>query len=78
MDLATAKIDSARFAGLDITANMYNYTAGGTGLYATMPQWVQEGGQDAWIERLKNPSIKARVIKVSDSCLSSLMFLHII
>jgi N-acyl-D-amino-acid deacylase len=62
-DLAINKIDSARSAGLDITANMYNYTAAGTGLYATMPQWVQEGGQDAWIERLKKPTIKAKVIK---------------
>ena len=63
MDLAIKKIDSARIAGLDITANMYNYTAAGTGLYATMPQWVQEGGQDAWLARLKDPAIKARVIK---------------
>jgi N-acyl-D-amino-acid deacylase len=63
MDLAIHKIDSARAAGLDITADMYNYTAAGTGLYATMPQWVQEGGQDAWLARLKNPVIRARVIK---------------
>jgi N-acyl-D-amino-acid deacylase len=63
MDLAIKKIDSARTAGLDITANMYNYTAAGTGLYATMPQWVQEGGQDAWLSRLKDPAIKARVSK---------------
>jgi N-acyl-D-amino-acid deacylase len=63
MDLAIGKIDSARAAGLEITADMYNYTAAGTGLYATMPQWVQEGGQDAWIGRLKNPSIKKKVIK---------------
>ena len=62
-DKLISRIDSARTAGLDITADMYTYTAGGTGLYATMPQWVQEGGQDAWIERLKNPSIRARVIK---------------
>ena len=63
MDLAIRKIDSARTAGLNITANMYNYTAAGTGLYATMPQWVQEGGQDAWITRLKDPAIKTRVLK---------------
>jgi len=63
MDMAIKKIDSARIAGMDITANMYNYTAAGTGLYATMPQWVQEGGQDAWLARLKDPAIKARVIK---------------
>jgi len=63
MDLAIRKIDSARTAGINITANMYNYTAAGTGLYATMPQWVQEGGQDAWITRLKDPAIKARVLR---------------
>ncbi len=63
MDLAIARIDSARKAGLDITANMYTYIAGGTGLYATMPPWIQEGGQEAWITRLKDPSKRARVIK---------------
>ena len=63
MDLAITKIDSARNTGLDITANMYTYIAGGTGLYATMPPWIQEGGQEAWIKRLKDPSKKARVIK---------------
>jgi N-acyl-D-amino-acid deacylase len=63
MDLAIEKIDSARSAGLDITTNMYNYTAAGTGLYATMPQWVQEGGHAAWVERLKKPEIRAKVIK---------------
>ena len=63
MDLAITKIDSARNTGLDITANMYTYIAGGTGLYATMPPWIQEGGQEAWITRLKDPSKKARVIK---------------
>ncbi|SVA53324.1 uncharacterized protein METZ01_LOCUS106178, partial [marine metagenome] len=44
MDLAIAKMDSARAAGLYITADMYNYTAGATGLDASMPPWVQEGG----------------------------------
>jgi len=63
MDLAISKIDSARSKGLDITANMYNYTAAGTGLYATMPQWVQEGTQDEWIDRLKDPAVKSRVIR---------------
>ncbi len=63
MDLAITKIDSARNTGLDITANMYTYIAGGTGLYATMPPWIQEGGQEAWITRLKDPSKRARVIK---------------
>ncbi len=63
MDTVLQRIESARAAGLDVSANMYTYTAAGTGLYATMPGWVQEGGQDAWIARLKVPAIRARVIK---------------
>ena len=63
LDAVIQKIDSARTAGLYITTDMYNYTAGATGLDASMPPWVQEGGLDKWIERLKQPSIKKRVIK---------------
>ncbi len=63
MDRAIAKIDSARLAGLPITADMYNYTAAGTGLYATMPQWVQEGGHDAWVSRLRDPRHRERVLR---------------
>lgn len=55
-------IEAARAAGLFITADMYNYTAGSTGLDATMPLWVQEGGHDAWVENLKDPAIRARVV----------------
>jgi N-acyl-D-amino-acid deacylase len=54
-------IESARAAGLFITANMYTYPAGSTGLDATMPLWVQDGGHDAWVERLQDPEIRARV-----------------
>lgn len=54
-------VESAQAAGLMITANMYTYTAGSTGLNATMPLWVQEGGHAAWVERLKDPEIRARV-----------------
>ena len=61
MDLAIAKMDSARAAGLYITADMYNYTAGATGLDASMPPWVQEGGYDKWAERLQDPEIRSRV-----------------
>ena len=56
-------IEAARQAGLPITADMYNYTAGSTGLYATMPLWVQEGGHDAWVARLRDPEIRARVVE---------------
>lgn len=63
LDLALAKIDSARATGLKITTDMYNYTAGATGLDASMPPWVQEGGYSEWARRLKDPVIKKRVIK---------------
>ena len=56
-------VEAAQAAGLPITADMYNYPAGSTGLYATMPLWVQEGGHDAWVARLKDPEIRARVVE---------------
>jgi N-acyl-D-amino-acid deacylase len=56
------RIEAARREGLRVTADMYTYTAGATGLYATMPPWVQEGGHDAWVTRLRDPRIRARVI----------------
>lgn len=57
-----ARMDAARGRGLDISANLYPYTAGATGLDASMPTWVQEGGTAAWLERLRNPEIRARVV----------------
>ncbi len=57
------KIEKARAQGLKITANMYTYTAGLTGLNAAMPPWVQEGGHNAWVQRLKNPKIRKRLAK---------------
>jgi len=61
MDKAIAKIEAARAEGLNITADMYTYQAGATGLDAAMPPWVQEGGYDAWVARLKDPEVRARV-----------------
>ena len=63
MDLAIEKINSARDRGLNITADMYNYIAGATGLNAHMPPWVQEGGYEKWVVRLKDPLIRAKVKK---------------
>lgn len=63
MDAAIEKIEAARASGLKITADMYLYTAGATGLDAAMPPWVQEGGYKAWAERLKDPKIRERVRK---------------
>jgi N-acyl-D-amino-acid deacylase len=63
LDSLIALIDSARAAGLRITADMYTYPASSTGLDATMPTWVQEGGHDAWVARLKDPVVRARLLK---------------
>src|SRR5437764_1181726 len=57
--LAIAKIDSARRAGLDVQADMYAYTAGGTGLSACTPPWASENGK--LIENLQNPGTRARI-----------------
>ena len=61
MDQAIARIDAARNRGLDISTDMYTYIAGATGLDAHMPPWVQEGGYNKWVERLKDPDIRAQV-----------------
>ncbi len=61
MDAVIEKVDAARAEGLAITADMYNYTAGSTGLDAAMPPWVQEGGYSAWAERLQDPATRTRV-----------------
>ncbi|HKJ48168.1 MAG TPA: hypothetical protein VJ973_03720, partial [Christiangramia sp.] len=62
-DDVVRKIDSARAAGLHITTDMYTYIAGATGLDASMPPWVQEGGYDQWAERLKDPAIRKKVLE---------------
>ena len=61
LDAVIAKVEGARQDGLDITADMYTYTAGSTGLDAAMPPWVQEGGYKAWAKRLQDPAIRDRV-----------------
>ena len=63
LDAVVSKIDSARAAGLHITTDMYTYTAGATGLDASMPPWVQEGGYAKWAERLQDPAIRKKVAK---------------
>jgi N-acyl-D-amino-acid deacylase len=63
IDAVIARIDSARSNGLAITADMYTYTAGATGLDAAMPPWVQEGGLDEWVARLADPATRERVIQ---------------
>ncbi len=55
------RIEQARAEGLAVTADMYTYTAGSTGLDAAMPPWVQEGGFGAWRARLQDPAVRARL-----------------
>lgn len=62
LDSVLSMIDQANRGGLKITADMYNYIAGATGLDAAMPPWVQEGGMKEWIRRLQDPKIRKRAI----------------
>jgi N-acyl-D-amino-acid deacylase len=59
---AIARVEAARARGLRITADMYTYAASSTGLDAAMPLWIQAGGIEAWVERLKDPTKRARAL----------------
>ena len=63
LDSAIRRIERARSEGLDITTNMYTYTAGGTGLTATMPPSLQDGGFAKLRERLQQPAIRRKLVK---------------
>jgi len=60
-DELIATVEAARAEGLSITADMYTYPAGSTGLDALMPPWTSEGGNEAWIGRLKDPATRERI-----------------
>lgn len=62
LDTVIGMVNAARASGVRITADMYTYPAGASGLDASMPPWVQDGGQEAWIARLADPAIRARVL----------------
>ena len=61
MKEAGKHIEEARARGVDVAADLYVYTAGGTGLEATIPSWAHEGGKDELLKRLADPSIRARL-----------------
>lgn len=61
MDEVIARIEAARREGLRVTADMYTYTAGATGLDAAMPPWALDGGYDALYARLRDPAARARI-----------------
>src|SRR5258706_3736330 len=56
-------VEQARRRGVDVAADLYVYTAGGTGLEATIPSWAHEGGRQKLLERLADPKIRARLKK---------------
>ena len=60
MPEALGQIERANAAGIRVTATMYPYAAGGTGLAATLPLWVQEGGREKMLARLKDPAVRTR------------------
>lgn len=62
MDSVISRIERARAEGLNITADMYNYLAGGTGLTACLPPVLQDGGFGKMRERLQNPAIRRQTI----------------
>src|SRR5213596_742224 len=60
-DAMLAKVEDARKAGLKITADMYTYTAAGTGLDACLPPWTEDGGYPALFKRLRDPATRAKI-----------------
>jgi N-acyl-D-amino-acid deacylase len=60
-DAMLAKIEAARKAGLKITADMYTYTAAGTGLDACLPPWTADGGYPALFKRLRDPATREKI-----------------
>jgi len=63
MKEAGQHIEAARARGVDVAADLYVYTAGGTGLEAAIPSWAHEGGQEQLLKRLADPAIRARLKK---------------
>jgi dihydroorotase/N-acyl-D-amino-acid deacylase len=61
MPAVLARIDSARAAGLDITADQYPYIAAATSLDASLPTWAESGGLDSLLSRLRDPATRARI-----------------
>jgi len=62
IDAAIARVNVARASGQRITADMYTYAASSTGFDAAFPTWMQDGGLEAWVKRLKDPQLRARAI----------------
>ena len=62
LDTLIQRVEEARSEGLKITADIYTYNASSTGLTGVIPTWVQEGGHSAWINRMKDPAVRPRLL----------------
>jgi N-acyl-D-amino-acid deacylase len=63
LDEVIARVEAAQREGLPITADMYTYAASATGLDSIMPAWVQEGGHAVWVQRLREPAVRERLLR---------------
>lgn len=63
LDEVIALVEKARAEGLSVTADVYTYPAGSTGLISSMPPWVQDGGFDAAVGRMKDPATRRRIAR---------------
>jgi len=63
LDTIIERVENAQKEGLKITADMYTYPASSTGLTGVIPTWVQEGGHKAWVNRMKEPKARKRLLK---------------
>ncbi len=62
IDAAIARVEAARARGLKISADMYTYSASSTGFDAAMPLWIQAGGIEQWVKRLRDPDLRAKAL----------------
>jgi len=63
LDTLIKRVEQVRAEGLEITADIYTYNASSTGLTGVIPTWVQEGGHRAWINRMKDPNVRPRLLE---------------
>jgi N-acyl-D-amino-acid deacylase len=62
LDTLITRVEQVRSEGYKITADIYTYNASSTGLTGVIPTWVQEGGHRAWINRMKDPEVRVRLL----------------
>ncbi|SVA84252.1 uncharacterized protein METZ01_LOCUS137106, partial [marine metagenome] len=61
LDELIRRVEQAQKDGLQITADMYTYNASSTGLTGVIPTWVQEGGHEQWMNRMRDPEVRKRL-----------------